>query len=75
MQKKVGTAFVSLIKPMVIDDTGRFVMYLKGKLRADYTGIEAEPIYEMFDIVLPPEANGNTPLSNKKVLIPVHNVA
>ena len=75
MQKKVGRAFVSLIKPIVIEDSGRFLMYVKGKVRADYTGIEAQPVYEIFDIELPPEKNGSEPLKGKKIWIPVANVS
>ena len=75
MQKKVGLAFVSLINPVVIDESGRFVMYLKGRVRADYTGIQAEPVYEIFDIQLPPERDGREPLKGKKVWVPVKNVS
>ena len=75
MQKKVGRAFVSLIKPIVIEDSGRFLMYVKCKVRADYTGIEAQPVYEIFDIELPPEKNGSEPLKGKKIWIPVANVS
>jgi len=74
MQKKIGRAIVSFEKPFVIDDTGRFVMYLKGKVRADYTGLGVDPVYEIFDIELPAEKNGNEPLKDKKVWVPVKNV-
>ncbi len=75
MQKKVGRAFVSLIKPIVIEDSGRFLMYVKGKVRADYTGIEAQPVYEILDIELPAEKDGNEPLKGKKIWIPIDNIA
>lgn len=74
MQKKVGRAIVSFKDPFVIEDSGRFVMYLKGRVRADYTGIGAQPVYEILDIELPPEKDGSEPLKGKKVWVPVQNV-
>ena len=75
MQKKVGKAFISLIKPMVIADNGRMMMYFKGTVRADYTGIGVEPIYEVLDIELPAERDGSQPLEGNKVWVPVSNVS
>ena len=75
MQKKIGKAFISLKEPIVIEDSGRYLMYLKGTVRADYTGIHAEPVYEILDIELPAEKDGNEPLKGCKVWIPVDNVA
>lgn len=75
MQKKVGKAFVSFINPFVIEKSGRMVMYLYGTVRADYTGIGADPVYEIFDVEIPSEADGTQPLKGCKVWAPLHNVA
>ena len=72
----MGSGVASFIQPVVINDEGRFVLYLKGKIKCDFSGIETPPIYEMSEIEVPiEEVSGKNPLAGKKIWIHSDNIS